>query len=145
YEYELGTVSLLAGLDLHTGGGAETVRATHKSSAFIAFFQELDASYPAGIPLPLLLGDHSAHISQDTHATPQHVARGLRFVFTPTHGSWLNLVETLFSKMARSMLRGIRVATKEELIQRIHQYFEQLNADPVVFRWKYKVGEVIVD
>ena len=38
----------------------------------------------------------------------------------------------MFSKMARSMLRGIRVATKEELIQRIHQYFEEVNADPVL-------------
>jgi hypothetical protein len=47
--------------------------------------------------------------------------------------------------MARSMLRGIRVATKEELIQRIHQYFEEVNADPVVFRWKYKMDEVIID
>ena len=66
-------------------------------------------------------------------------------MFTPTHGSWLNLVETLFSKMARSMLRGIRVAAKEELIQRIHQYFEEVNADPVVFRWKYKMDEVSID
>jgi transposase len=42
------------------------------------------------------------------------------FVFTPTHGSWLNLIENQFSKMARSMLRGIRVASKQELIDRIH-------------------------
>jgi transposase len=146
YEYErLGTVSLLAGLDLHTGRVTETVRDTHKSSDFIAFLQKLDASYPAGIPIRLLLDNHSAHISRETQAYLQTVAGRFRFVFTPTHGSWLNLVETLFSKMARSMLRGIRVATKEELIQRIHQYFEQLNADPVVFRWKYKMGEVIVD
>ena len=66
-------------------------------------------------------------------------------MFTPTHGSWLNLIETLFSKMARSMLRGIRVATKQELIERIHQYFEEVNRDPVVFRWKYKMDEVNID
>ena len=46
--------------------------------------------------------------------------------------------------MARSMLRGIRVATKQELIDRIHQYFEEVNADPVVFRWKYKMDETTV-
>ena len=51
----------------------------------------------------------------------------------------------MFSKMARSMLRGIRVATKVELIQRIHHYFEEVNADPVVFRWKYKMDEVTID
>ena len=43
------------------------------------------------------------------------------FVFTPKHGSSLNLIEIQFSKMARSMLRGIRVASKQELIDRIRQ------------------------
>ncbi len=146
YEYErLGTVSLLAGLDLHTGHVTEIVHDTHKSSDFIAFLQKLDANYPAAIPIRLLLDNHSAHISKETQAYLQTVPGRFRFVFTPTHGSWLNLVETLFSKMARSMLRGIRVATKEELIQRIHQYFEEVNADPVVFRWKYKMDEVTID
>ena len=91
------------------------------------------------------LDHHSAHISRETQAHLQTVPGRFRFAFTPTHGSWLNLVETLFSKMARSMLRGIRVATKEELVQRIHQYFEEVNADPVVFRWKYKLDEVTID
>jgi hypothetical protein len=44
--------------------------------------------------------------------------------------------------MARSMLRGIRVATKQELVDRIHLYFEQINADPVIYRWKFKMGEI---
>ena len=146
YEYErLGTVSLLAGLDLHTGQVTEIVRDTHKSSDFVAFLQKLDARYPAGTPIRLVLDNHSAHISRETQAYLQTVAGRFQFTFTPTHGSWLNLVETLFSKMARSMLRGIRVASKEELVQRIHQYFEQVNADPVVFRWKYKMDEVPLD
>lgn len=146
YEYERrGTVSLLAGLDLHSGQVTEIVRDTHKSSDFIAFLRKLDARYPAGTPIRLLLDNHSAHISRETQSYLQTVPGRFRFAFTPTHGSWLNLVETLFSKMARSMLRGIRVATKEELVQRIHQYFEQVNADPVVFRWRYKMDEVTID
>lgn len=47
----------------------------------------------------------------------------------------------MFSKLARSMLRGIRVKSKQELLERIHLYFEQINADPVIFRWKYKMEE----
>ena len=93
----------------------------------------------------MLLDNHSAHLSRETQAHLQTVPGRFQFAFTPTHGSWLNLVETLFSKMARSMLRGIRVATKAELIQRIHQYFEEVNADPVVSRWKYKMDEVTTD
>lgn len=66
------------------------------------------------------------------------------FVFTPTHGSWLNLIESQFSKMTRSVLRGIRVASKQELVDRIHHYFEEVNSAPVLFRWKYKMDESII-
>ena len=66
------------------------------------------------------------------------------FVFTPKHGSWLNLVESFFGKLARSMLRGIRVNSKEELIERIYQYIDEINKEPVVFRWTYKMDEVSV-
>ncbi|MGH9627457.1 MAG: transposase [Bryobacteraceae bacterium] len=92
----------------------------------------------------MLLDNHSAHISRETRDYLDSVPQRFVFVFTPTHGSWLNLVENLFSKMTRSMLRGIRVATKQELIDRIHQYFEEINADPIVFRWKYKMDEVFI-
>src|ERR1022692_4078337 len=45
--------------------------------------------------------------------------------------------------MTRTMLRGIRVASKQEPIDRIHRYFEEISADPVVFRWKYKMDETL--
>jgi transposase len=66
------------------------------------------------------------------------------FVFTPTHGSWLNLIEGQFSKMTRTMLRGTRVASKKELVDRIHQYFADVNSAPVVFRWKYRMDDSII-
>jgi len=145
YEYKrLGTVSLLAGLDLHSGRLTETVSNTHKSADFIAFLKKLDAAYPVQQKIRLLLDNHSAHISRETRDYLDSVPQRFVFVFTPTHGSWLNLVENLFSKMTRSMLRGIRVASKQELIDRIHQYFEEVNADPVVFRWKYKMDETYI-
>jgi hypothetical protein len=46
------------------------------------------------------------------HSSP---AGRFEFTFTPTHGSWLNLIEGFFSKLARSVLRHIRVASKQEL------------------------------
>lgn len=55
---------------------------------------------------------------------------------TPKHGSWLNLVETAFSKMARTFLRHIGVGSKEKLKERIMKGIEEINADPVVHRWK---------
>jgi transposase len=143
YEYKrLGTVSLLAGLDLHTGRVTEIVCDRHASVDFIAFLGKLDGAYPAQVKIRLLLDNHSAHISKETQAYLSIHPQRFEFVFTPKHGSWLNIVETMFSKMARTMLRGIRVASKQELIDRIHLYFAEINADPVIFRWKYKMEEV---
>ena len=140
----LGTVSLLAGLDLHTGRVTEIVSDHHASGDFIRLLSKLDQTYPPQTRIRLLLDNHSAHISKETRGWLSLHAHRFEFVFTPKHGSWLNIVETMFSKMARSMLRGIRVATKQELIDRIHLYFEQINADPVIFRWKYKMEETSI-
>ena len=145
YEYErLGTVSLLAGLDLHSGRVIETISDTHNSADFIAFLKKLDGAYAEHQKIRLVLDNHSAHISKETRNYLETVPQRFAFVFTPKHGSWLNLIENQFSKMTRSMLRGIRVASKQELIDRIHQYFDEINADPVVFRWKYKMDEVYI-
>lgn len=145
YEYKrLGTVSLLAGLDLHTGRVAEIVSDRHASADFIALLGKLDAEYPVQARIRLLLDNHSAHISKETQAYLDLHLQRFEFVFTPKHGSWLNIVETMFSKMARTMLRGIRVASKQELIDRIHLYFAEVNAEPVIFRWKYKLDEISI-
>jgi transposase len=145
YEYKrLGTVSLLAGLDLHSGRIIEIVSDTHKSADFIMFLKKLEDAYPSPQRIRLILDNHSAHISKETRSYLDTVPQRFDFVFTPTHGSWLNLIENQFSKMTRTMLRGIRVASKQELIERIHQYYEEINAAPVVFRWKYKMDETVI-
>ncbi len=60
-------------------------------------------------------------------------------MFTPKHGSWLNLVEGFFVKAARSVLRHIRVSSKHELKQRIMEFIDDLNRDPVIHRWHYQI------
>jgi len=143
YEYvRHGTVSLLAGIDLHSGIVTEVVSETHKSADFITFLEKLDGSYPSSQVIRLILDNHSAHISQETRRYLATKPQRFVFVFTPKHGSWLNIVEVLFSKLARTLLRGIRVKSKEEMVHRLHQYFAELNACPVVFRWKYKMDDV---
>ena len=131
-------------VDLHSGRVIETVSDTHNSGDFITFLRKLDSAYPEHHQIRLVLDNHSAHISRETRGYLQTMPQRFVFVFTPTHGSWLNLIENQFSKMTRTMLRGIRVTSKQELIDRIHQYFEEINAAPVVFRWKYKMDETII-
>lgn len=137
-----GTLSLLAGLDLVTGAVHANVEERHRSREFVAFLQKLDAAYPPTMAIKLLLDNHSAHISKETKAWLATQPEGrFTFVFTPKHGSWLNLVEGFFSKLARSVLRHIRVASKQELKERIIAAIDDINRDPVVHTWTYKIDE----
>jgi transposase len=61
--------------------------------------------------------------------------------FTPTHGSWLNLVEGFFSKLARSVLRHIRVTSKHELKERPIAFISDINREPIVHTWHYKIDD----
>lgn len=144
YEYKrLGTVSLLAAIDLLTGEAIPLVRDSHKSEDFIDLLKKLDAKYPEGDVIRIILDNHSIHRSKKTQNYLSTISEGrFEFVFTPTHGSWLNLIEGFFSKMTKQMLRGMRVDSKEELVQRIYKYFDEINAEPVVYRWKYKLNEI---
>ena len=142
YEYKrLGTLSLLAGIDLLTGEAIPLISETHKSSDFISFLSLLDTKYPEDEIIRLILDNHSAHISKETRSFLATKPGRFIFVFTPKHGSWLNMIESFFSKMTRQMLKGIRVSSKDELAERIYQYFNEINQDPVVFKWKYKMKD----
>jgi transposase len=141
HEYKRhGTLSLLAGIDLVTGKVHARVEERHRSREFIEFLRLLDASYPASTAIKLILDNHSAHISKETKAwlATQPETR-FEFTFTPKHGSWLNLIEGFFSKLARSVLRHIRVASKQELADRILAVIDGINQQPVVHTWSYKL------
>jgi transposase len=137
YEYQrLGTASILAGLDLHDGQVIARVERRHRSREFIGLLQDLDAHYLPGVTIRLILDNHSAHISKETMAYLATRPNRFLYVHTPKHGSWLNLVETLFGKMARTFLRGMRVASWAELKTRILQGIAEINQAPVVHRWR---------
>lgn len=137
YEYKrLGTVSILAALDLHTGKILAQVHDRHRSREFIELLKELDEYYPEKSIIRIVLDNHSSHVSKETMKYLNTRPGRFVYVHTPKHGSWLNLVETAFSKMARTFLRHIRVSSKKELKERILKGIAELNETPVVHRWK---------
>lgn len=144
YEYKrLGTLSLIAGIDLLTGIAIPVVGETHKSSDFICLLKKLDEMYPEGDVIRIICDNHSAHKSKEVQNYLATKPEGRYvFVFTPKHASWLNLIECFFSKMTKQMLKGIRVKSKQELADRIYQYFDEINKEPVVFHWTYKLDEI---
>jgi transposase len=137
YEYKrLGTLSILAALDLHDGHVTAQVHDKHRSIEFISLLKEMDAYYPAESTIRIILDNHSAHISKETMKYLATRPGRFSYIHTPKHGSWLNLVETLFGKMARTFLKHVRVNSKEELKERILLGINEINTSPVVHHWK---------
>jgi transposase len=137
YEYvRHGTLSILAALDLHTGEIIANVEPKHRSREFIDLLKRLDAHYPSDAVIRVVLDNHSAHISKETMAYLATRPGRFEYIHTPKHGSWLNLIECAFSKMARTFLRHIRVTSKAELKERILKGIAEFNEVPVPFRWK---------
>ena len=135
----------MAGIDLLTGEAIPFISESHKSADFIEFLKILDKKYPEGDTIRLILDNHSAHTSKETKRFLSTLPESrFEFVFTPTHSSWLNMIESFFSKMTKQMLKGIRVNSKEELADRIYRYFDEINAEPIVYHWTYKMDEIDV-
>jgi len=138
HEYQrLGTLTLSAAVDLVSGIVHHVMTPRHRSREFIAVLERLDAQYPVGMLICLLLDNHSAHCSRETKRFLASKPGRFELVFTPTHASWLNYVETFFSKVARSVLRRIRVVSKAELADRIRRFIDACNAAPVLPNWRY--------
>jgi transposase len=143
YEHErLGTVSLLAGLDLMTGEVPGLTCDAHKSSNFIDFLKMIDNKYKNDDHIKIALGNHTVHASKETRKYLDTKPSIFIFIFTPEHGSWLNLVESFFGKLTRACLKGIRAKTKDELISMIYQHIDEINCEPIVYRWTFKMDEI---
>ena len=137
-----GTLSLLAGIDLLNGHVYALVADRHRSREFVDFLKKVDEAYSPKSRIRMVLDNQSAHISKETRSYLATKPNRFEFIFTPTHGSWLNLIESFFSKMARTFLRGIRVSSKSELKERIGKYIEEVNEQPVIFRWRYGLESI---
>lgn len=88
YEYKrLGTVSLLAGIDLYDGHVLGLVRERHRSLEFIEFLTELDHYYPRDWTIRIVLDNNSTHVSKETMKWLKQCPGRFKFVFTPKHGS----------------------------------------------------------
>lgn len=131
YEYKrLRTLSLLTEIDLQTDEAISLVSEAHNSRNYIKFLKILD--------------NLKVHTSEETRKCLATAPVRFEFVFTPKDDFWLNMIEGFFSKMTKQMLWGIRVKSKTELADRIYLYFDEINAEPVIFRRKYNLDYINV-
>lgn len=109
-------LSLLAGIDLVSGRIHYKVFEKHRSCEFIEYLKELESIHP-----------------EETRKYLETVPDKFEFVFTSKHASWLNIIEIFFSKMVRSLLRGMRVDSINELKEILSQYMDRVNEKPILF------------
>ena len=136
----LGTLSPLASIDLPAGEATLPLAGeTHKSPNHVGFPGITDGKYPRGDLTRVMLGDVSVHASAETRRYLATVPGRFEFVSAPRHGSRPDLVEGFFSRMARQMLRGIRVSSKDEPGERVLRH---LGGEHRVGRLRAGVGPV---
>ncbi|WP_050342408.1 hypothetical protein [Olsenella sp. oral taxon 807] len=135
----LGTLSLLASIDLPAGEATSLAGETHKSPNHAGFPGITGGKYPRGDLTRVMPGDVSVRASAETRRYLATVPGRFEFVSAPRHGSWLNLVEGFFSRMARRTPRGVRVFSKDELKERILRH---LGGEHRVGRLRAGVGPV---
>lgn len=137
------TVNLLSGIDLLDGNITGLVRDSHRSEDFIEFLEELDKKYDKNLIIRIILEDNSDHKSKKVMDYLSKKQNCFSFTFTPRYTSWLNLIECFFSKFVCKCLNKLIVKSKDELIEIIYKWIDKVNADPVVFRWKMELDDIM--
>jgi transposase len=131
-----GTTSLFAALDVATGKVIGACYRRHRHQEFLKFLGRIDAAIPeaAGVSIHLILDNYGTH---KTPAVKRWLLRHPRYVlhFTPTSGSWLNLVERFFAALTERRLRRGVFRSVAALEAAIREYLERHNHEPKPFVW----------
>ena len=138
-----GTIDLFAALNIATGEVITELRKTHTSKDFVAFLNKVNREVPDELDIHIVLDNLSAHKTPLVH---RWLLRHRRFHlhFTPTYGSWMNLVERWFSALTTKQLQRSTHDSVAELVTDIETWTEQWNHDPQPFVW-HKTADQILD
>ena len=137
-----GTSSLFAALNAATGNVIRQLHDRHRAIEFKKFLQKIDNEVPAELDVHLILDNYSTHKTPTIH---KWLAAHPRFHlhFTPTSGSWLNLVERWFAELtARKLRRGVHRSVKE-LNADIDDWADRWNEDPKPYVWVKTADEIL--
>lgn len=131
-----GTVSLMAAMNVVDGTVLAKIIDRNDSATFIEFLTEIDAAIPPHLDIHLVMDNGSSHVSK---ATKAWLAAHPRFHVhhTPTHASWLNMVEIWFSILTRKVLRRGEFDTRQHLADKIIEFACRYDDNAKPFRWTY--------
>ena len=144
HDYERhGTCDLFAALNIATGTVITDVRPTHRSADFIAFLNKVNRNVPAGLEVHVILDNLATHKAPTVHSwLLRHP--WFHFHFTPTYGSWMNLVERWFSALTTKKLQRSAHRSVKALAADIKAWAASWNENPKPFVW-HKTAEEILE
>jgi transposase len=135
HDYERhGVTSLFAAMDVASGVTISTCYRRHRHQEFLRFLNEIDENLPAGLDVHLVMDNYGTH---KVSKVRNWLARRPRYHvhFTPTSGSWLNLVERLFAEVTERCVRRGSHTSVRSLERAMLAYLEQRNKNPKPFVW----------
>jgi transposase len=137
-----GTTSLFAALELHTSRVIGQTHRRHRSQEFRKFLDTIEAQVPHELDVHLILDNYATH---KTATIRRWFAKRPRFHvhFTPTYGSWLNLVERWFAELTNKRIRRGVFRSVKELEIAIREYIEIHNGDPKPFVWTRTADQIL--
>jgi transposase len=144
HDYERnGTVDLFAALDVARGTVISDIRKSHTQDDFIAFLNKIEREVPADLEVHVILDNLATH---KTPKVQRWMLRHRRFHlhFTPTYGSWMNLVERWFSALTTKKLQRSAHTSAKELAADINAWVDAWNKAPKPFVW-HKTAEQILE
>jgi transposase len=135
HDYERhGVTSLFAALDVASGVTISNCYRRHRHQEFLRFLNDIDANLPGGFDVHLVMDNYGTHrVSKVRSWLARHPRYHVHF--TPTSGSWLNLVERLFAEVTERCVRRGSHTTVRALEKALLDYLDQRNRAPKPFLW----------
>ena len=137
-----GTTSLFAALELKTSRLIGQLHRRHRSVEFRKFLDVIEAQVPASLDIHLIMDNYGTH---KTAIIRKWFAKRPRFHvhYTPTYGSWINLVERWFAELTNKRIRRGVFRSVKELEVAIRDYIEVHNEDPKPFVWTRTADQIL--
>ena len=136
-----GTSTLFAALDVATGTVTAAVKPRHRRQEFLAFLKQIDRTYP-DTALHLVMDNYAAHKTPEIKSWLAEHPR-IAVHFTPTSGSWLNLVEVWFGIIDRQAIRRGAFTSVKDLNAKIRVFINGWNSRSVPFVWTKTADEIL--
>ena len=136
-----GTTTLFAALEIATGRITGVCKNRHRHQEFLAFLKHVARAYPDG-ELHLVMDNYAAHKHPNVNAWLAGNRR-IHVHFTPTSGSWLNLVEVWFSIIERQAIHRGSFPSVRDLMIKIRAFINGWNDRCQPFVWTKTPDEIL--